>query len=179
MAGITVREIGAKRLLQEIGVEVPITVTADPAFLLRPEPGGADILRANGISTDEPLVGFSVREQGAAAPDLSDAAYHRLLADTADFIIRRYGARVVFVPMEMADLQEAHMVVGQMTLAHRAHVLSTRYDPRQILGIMQHLELAVGMSLHFLIFAAVNGVPLARSEEHTSELQSLMRISYA
>src|SRR3546814_3599065 len=46
MAGITVREIGAKRLLEEIGVEVPITVTADPAFLLRPEPGGHVIILA-------------------------------------------------------------------------------------------------------------------------------------
>lgn len=160
MAGITVREQSAKRLLEEIGVEVPVSVTADPALLLEPEPFTDAMLAEAGVPRDRRLVGFSVREHGAAAPDLSEAAYHGLLAEAADFAIERFGARVVFVPMERADVREAHRVIGSMALPEHAHVLPYRYTPRQTLGLMRHLDMAVGMRLHFMIFAAIAGTPL-------------------
>jgi polysaccharide pyruvyl transferase WcaK-like protein len=34
-----------------------------------------------------------------------------------------------------------------------------RYGPHQLLGLMDHLDLIVGMRLHILIFAALAGVP--------------------
>lgn len=161
MSGITVREVSAKRLLEEVGVAIPIEVTADPALLLRAASDGEEILARNAVPGDRPLVALSVREHGAAAPDLGQVGYHRLLADTADFIIRRYDARVVFVPMEAADLREAHLVMSGMNAVDRAHVLKYDYGPQQVLGLISRFEMAVGMRLHFLIFAAVSGVPLA------------------
>ncbi|WP_207458782.1 polysaccharide pyruvyl transferase family protein [Azospirillum sp. SYSU D00513] len=160
MGVITVREQSAKRLIEETGVSLPVTVTADPALLLTPEPFTREMLAEAGIPGDRRLVGMSVREVGAAAPDLSEAAYHQLLAEAADFIVERFGAEVVFVPMERADLREAHRVMGRMSMPDRAHLLGYRYRPRQILGLMQHFEMAVGMRLHFLVFAAVTGTPL-------------------
>lgn len=160
MTGITVREPSAKRLIEEIGVQVPVTVTADPALLLTPEPFTEEMLAEAGIPRGRPLVGLSVREQGAAAPELSDAAYHQLLAEAADYIVQRFGADVVFVPMERADVREAHRVMGRMAVSERAHLLQYRYTPRQIIGLMDHFEMAVGMRLHFLIFAAITGTPL-------------------
>ncbi|WP_051341216.1 polysaccharide pyruvyl transferase family protein [Azospirillum halopraeferens] len=159
MAGITVREASAKRLLEEIGVEVPVVVTADPALLLTPEPFTDAMLAEAGVPRGRPLVGMSVREQGVAAPDLSEAAYHQLLAEAADYIVERYDATVVFVPMERADVRESHRVMGHMVRAEQAHLLPYAYTPRQVMGLMQHLDLAVGMRLHFMIFAAVAGTP--------------------
>ncbi|XKH35673.1 polysaccharide pyruvyl transferase family protein [Azospirillum doebereinerae] len=160
MGGITVREQSAKRLIEEIGVRVPVEVTADPALLLTADPFTDAMLAEAGIPNDRPLVGLSVREQGAAAPDLTDAAYHQLLAEAADFIIERFGADVVFVPMERADVREAHRVMGRMAVPERAHLLKYQYEPRRIIGLMRHLKMAVGMRLHFLIFAAITGTPL-------------------
>jgi polysaccharide pyruvyl transferase CsaB len=160
MAGITVREISAKRLLEEIGVDRPVVVTADPAFLLEPEPFTDEMLRLEGLSADERLIGLSIRERGPAAPDLTEAAYHQLLADTADYIVRRFDARAVFVPTEMIDVREAHRVIGRMAAPQRAHVLRYAHAPRQVLGLMSRFEMAIGMRLHFLIFAALAGVPL-------------------
>ena len=117
MTGITVREIGAKRLLEEIGCTRPVTVTADPALLLDPAPFTDDMLRAEGIPADRRLIGLSIRERGAAAPDLDAGGYHGLLAQAADFIVHRYDAQVVFVPMERADLREAHQVIAAMSSA--------------------------------------------------------------
>ena len=160
MECITVRDAPAKQLLEEIGVEREALVTADPALLLEPQPFGERELRAEGVSSERPLVGMSVREPGGAAEELEPGVYHRLLADAADFIVARFGADVLFVPMERQDIGHSHRVVADMARPDHASVLRASYEPRQVLGLMQHLDMAVGMRLHFLIFAAIAQVPL-------------------
>jgi polysaccharide pyruvyl transferase CsaB len=160
MAGITVREVTAKRLCDEIGVTVPVEVTADPALLLESLPFTDEMLAREAVPADVPLVGFSIRERGGAAPALESAAYHELMADVADYCIQRYDAEVVYVPMERADRNEMHQVIAHMARAERAHVLHHSYDPREILGLVGRFELVAGMRLHFLIFAALAGTPL-------------------
>lgn len=159
---ITVRDRHARQLLEELGVQREITVTADPALLLEPEPLTLDeILRAEAFDPGARLVAFSVREPGPAAPHLNVEHYHRLLANAADFMIDRLDAEIVFFPMERRafDAQHSHGVVGQMSHANRATVLKRDYTPGQILSLLEHFEFAVGMRLHFLVFSALAGVP--------------------
>ena len=160
-AVVTVRERDARKILEEIGLTREIVVTADPALLLEPAPLAEDALKREGLDSGRQLVGVSVREPGAAAPDISEQAYHKLLADVADFMVDRYDADVVFVPMEprMVDVQHAHAVVARMLRAQRATVLKGDYTSEQLLGLMQHFAFAVGMRLHFLIFASLQNVP--------------------
>ncbi len=160
MEAVTVRDTETKRLLEEVGVRKPIEVTADPALLLTPLPFTEEMLEREGVSADRQLVGMSVREPGGAAPGLDQSPYHLTLASAADFIVDRFGADVVFVPMERADVGHAHRVMAEMAEPARASVLHGRYGPRQLLGLMDHLDMAVGMRLHFLIFAAIGHVPL-------------------
>ena len=154
---VTVREMSAKRLFEQIGVEQDVVVTADPALLLEPEPFTEAMLAREGVIKERALVGMSVREPGGATAEIGHAAYHALLANAADYIVARFDADVLFVPMERQDIREAHRVMADMGLADRASVLKGAYSPGQVLGLMQHLELAVGMRLHFLIFAANAG----------------------
>jgi polysaccharide pyruvyl transferase CsaB len=159
---ITVRDRHTRQLLEEVGVHREIVLTADPAILLEPEPLTLEeILRAEAVDPDARLVGFSVREPGPAAPQLDVDHYHRLLANAADFMIDRFDAEVVFIPMERRtfDVQHSHGVVGQMSHAQRATVLKRDYTPGQILSLLEHFEFTVGMRLHFLIFSALAGVP--------------------
>lgn len=159
---ITVRDRSSRQLLEDIGVEREIILSADPATLLQPEPLTLDeILDAEAIDPHARLIGFSVREPGPAAPDLEVEHYHRLLANTADFLIQRLDAEVVFFPLERRafDVQHSHAVVGRMSHAQQATVLKRDYTPGQILSLLQHFQFCVGMRLHFLIFAAVAGVP--------------------
>lgn len=158
---ITVRDRLGYRLLEDVGVTKDIHLTADPAFLLEPEELSVEALKAEGVDFDRPLIGFSVREPGPAAPDIAPEEYHALLANAADFMVERYDANVLFVPMEKTDVQHSHAVVAHMQYAERAEILRRRYSPRQILSLMGHLEFAVGMRLHFLIFAALRGTPFA------------------
>jgi polysaccharide pyruvyl transferase CsaB len=157
---VTVRDEESKLALEEAGLNGDVTVTADPALLLEPEDFDGDDLRTEGVPRDRRLVGMSVREPGRAAQHLDEDQYHHLLAEVADFLVHRLDAHVVFVPMERGDIGHAHAVLSHMTAVEQGRVLHGEYRPCQILGLMRHLDLAVGMRLHFLIFAAMAGIPL-------------------
>lgn len=159
---ITVRDRHSQQLLEDVGVQGEIQLTADPAVLLEPEPLTlSEILLAEAIDPHARLIGFSVREPGPAAPNLDEEHYHRLVANAADFMADRLDAEVVFFPMERRtfDIQHSHGVVAQMRHAQHATVLKRDYTPGQILSLLSHFEFAVGMRLHFLIFSALAGVP--------------------
>jgi polysaccharide pyruvyl transferase CsaB len=160
-AAITVRDRGARHLLEEVGVEREILVTGDPALLLRPEPLPDGTLEREDLLGERRLIGMSVREPGKAAPDLSEDRYHALLSNAADFMVDRFGADIVLVPMErqVRDVQHSHAVVAGMLRASRGRVLKGKYTSGQMLSLLGRFEFAVGMRLHFLIFAALAGVP--------------------
>ena len=142
-AVVTVRERGARQVLEDIDLQREIVVTADPALLLEPEPLPQDALKREGLDKARTLVGMSVREPGAAAPDISEQAYHKLLADAADFMVDRYDADVVFVPMEpkMLDVQHAMRSWRRCCARQRAMVLKGDYTSGQLLSLMQALRL--------------------------------------
>jgi len=158
---VTVREKSAQRVLEEAGLRREVTVTADPALLLRPEPLPRGILKHEGLEGRRRLIGMSVREPGVAAPDLDPKVYHALLANAADFMVDRWSANVVFVPMERSvlDTQHSHAVIAGMLRPQRATVLKGKYTPGQMLSWMKRFDFALGMRLHFLIFAAIQGTP--------------------
>src|SRR5262245_41416899 len=158
---ITVRERSAQHVLEHAGVHREITVTADPALLLKPEPLPRGVLRTEGLEGRRRLIGMSVREPGVAAPDLDVNQYHSLLANAADFMVDRFDADIVFVPMERSvlDSQHSHAVISKMLRAQRATVLKGEYTSGQLLSLMGKLDFALGMRLHFLIFAAIQGTP--------------------
>jgi polysaccharide pyruvyl transferase WcaK-like protein len=111
------------------------------------------------VDVSKRLVGFSVREPGPAAPDIDPDDYYQLLANAADFIVERYDADVVFVPLERTDVQHSHAVVAHMQKAEKAEIVRRQYTPRQLIDLMGHFEFAVGMRLHFCIFATLSGTP--------------------
>jgi polysaccharide pyruvyl transferase CsaB len=157
---VTVRDEESKLVLEEAGLTRPISVTADPALLLEPGDRGAALLRAEAVPRGMRLVGMSVREPGRAAEHLDEEGYHQLLANVGDFLVHRLDAHVVFVSMERGDIRHAHSVVSRMAQADRCTVLHGDHGPQEVLDIVAELDLAVGMRLHFLVFAALAGIPL-------------------
>ncbi|WP_411576599.1 polysaccharide pyruvyl transferase family protein [Streptomyces mutabilis] len=160
MDDVVVRDEESRLVLEEVGVERGITVTADPALLLPAEPFTSEMMAGEGVPADARLVGMSVREPGRAAEHLDEGDYHTLLAGVADFLVRRLDVHVVFVPMERQDIRHAHAVLSRMAASDRGRIINGVYSPGQILGLMRHFDLVVGMRLHFLIFAALHGLPV-------------------
>ena len=177
-AVITVRDRQGRRLLEEVGVEKELRLTADPALLLKPEPLPRGALRREGLDHGRRLVGASIREPGPAAPDIDIDHCHSLFANAADFIADRLDADIVFVPLERqhVDMQHSYAVLSRMQLVQRATLLKGEYTPGQLLTLMGQFELAIGMRLHFLMFAAIQGVPfvpLPYASKVTGFLQDL------
>ncbi|WP_459615574.1 polysaccharide pyruvyl transferase family protein [Bordetella sp. 2513F-2] len=175
---ITVRDRQGFRLLEEVGLQRDIHVTADPALLMKAQmlPDGA--LTREGLDLPRRRIGFSVREPGPAAPGMSADHYHDLLANAADFMVRRFDADVVFIPLERGnlDLQHSHAVAARMRRAQQASVLKGEYSPGQLMSIIEGFEFCVGMRLHFLIFSALQSVPfvaLPYASKVTGLLQDL------
>ncbi|RJL24863.1 polysaccharide pyruvyl transferase [Bailinhaonella thermotolerans] len=160
MTDVVVRDEESKLVLEDVGVNRPVTVTADPALLLKAQPFTTEMLAREGVVKSGPLVGLSVREPGRAAQNLDEDSYHSLIAEMADFLVNRLDANLLFVPMERDDIRHSHAVMSHMSSPERGRVLNERYSPGQILGLMRHLDMVVGMRLHFLIFATLTGVPL-------------------
>jgi len=50
---------------------------------------------------------MSVREPGVAAPDLDPVVYHALARQRADFMVDRFDADILFVPMEHSVLDSS------------------------------------------------------------------------
>ncbi|WP_460350576.1 polysaccharide pyruvyl transferase family protein [Actinoallomurus acanthiterrae] len=160
MTDLTVRDHESILVLEGMGVTREIPATADAAVLLEPEEFTEEMLLREGIDGQARLVGLSVREPGRAADNLDESSYHGLLAEVADFMTCRYEAQAVFIPMERGDIAHSHAVLSAMSAPENARVLNRTYSPGQIAGLMRHLDFAVGMRLHFLIFAARAGVPV-------------------
>lgn len=158
---LTVRDKRSCQILEEIGIQREIIVTADPALLLSPETVSQTMLKSEGLVQNKRIIGMSVREAGVAAPDIHEEHYHTLLANAADFMIERFEADILFIPMEPRefDLQHSHAVISRMLRPQHASILKGNYTSGQLLTILSKCEFTVGMRLHFLIFSAIQGIP--------------------
>jgi polysaccharide pyruvyl transferase CsaB len=160
VTAVTVREKDDKQLLEDIGINRPVIVTADPSFLLQPGTLPEGIAEGEHLTGERLVIGMSVREPGPAAPGLDESSYHALLANAADFMIDRLNASIVFVPMERpGDLQHSHAIMSKMLFPEHSWVLKGEYSSSQVLSLMKYFDFALGMRLHFLIFAAMQGIP--------------------
>src|SRR3546814_10744864 len=75
---------------------------------------------------------------------------------------------------DTSDLLYQTGIVAQLALT--SHLLDVGFDDR---WCARHIGLHIGKALAYSNASGLNYQSAARSEEHTSELQSLMRISYA
>ncbi|RPI46041.1 MAG: polysaccharide pyruvyl transferase [Bacteroidetes bacterium] len=159
---ITVRDRNSQKVLEGLGIETEIHVTADPALLLPSENLENEVPEIVHMDKKRKIVGFSVREPGGAAPGINEDVYHDILANAADYIIDRLDADILFIPMESnkRDQQHSHAVISLMQKPQHATVLKGKYTPGQLLSIMDRFSFAVGMRLHFLILAALKSIPL-------------------
>ena len=146
---VTGRDSESAELLKSIGVKKPpVLVTADPAFVLEPDPAEADRALADLGLSGGPTVGVSLRPWKATVDWPAEAAAGiRMACD-------KIGARVLVIPMQ----PESDSCLWPNAREGEAVIAST-LDPGTVKGIIGRCGLMVGMRLHSLIFAAGEGVP--------------------
>lgn len=155
---ITLREEKSLIELKDLNITKPhIFVTADPAFSLdiqaASEKDVDKIFIEEGINAKGPFIGFSVREWN------HHEKFEETIARTADYIIEKYNAVPIFLPMQYpADLCIIESILSKMK--GKGHAIRKNHGEANILGIIKKLDMLIGMRLHALIFAACSGIPI-------------------
>jgi len=152
---ITVRDEASAGLLESLGVTVPVEVTADPSFLLEPDPSERlEAWWAANIPADRPVIGVALRQWNS--PDAHDR-YHAISDALAEMALRT-GALLLFIPMQAGqDLHMSEEMAGWTPAESR--VLTLSLTPREMLALTGRCDFILAMRLHTLIFAVRQGVP--------------------
>ncbi|HKV45242.1 MAG TPA: polysaccharide pyruvyl transferase CsaB [bacterium] len=149
---ITLRDPASLAALAELGVDrPPVALAADPALLLEPDPSthvAAEVTRWGGGTP----FGLAVRAWDTDAWLATVAAAARTVAE-------RRGARWICVPMHPPGDVAVAARVAEM-IGGGATVVEAALRPREMLALFGRLAVVVGMRLHALMFAAIQGVPL-------------------
>ncbi|GAB6138188.1 polysaccharide pyruvyl transferase CsaB [Halanaerobaculum tunisiense] len=151
VAAITVRDQASRSLLQELGVRAEIQLTADPVFTLQPvsQARQEEILAKEGVTLTSPVIGVAPRAW-------QENTYLSELAKLLDQLHNQLQAEILFIPLQYpADREMSYQLQGLMT--NSARIITGNYTPRELLSLVEEVDLLVGVRLHSLIFAALMG----------------------
>jgi len=151
---ITLRDAASAELLRAIGVHrPPMSVTADPVFALRP--AAEEVSRAEsylndlGIDKNQGIIGVSIRYWNT----FSDQQMARLLDKLAE-----KGHPLLLIPLQHpVDLEYSYQI--KRLMKSTVTIADAQFTSTELMGLISHLRLLVGMRLHSLIFAACVGTP--------------------
>jgi polysaccharide pyruvyl transferase CsaB len=163
LQAITVRDAASAALLEACGVRAEaIEVTADPVLALRPAaPHLVDRVWDDlGLAPGRPVLAVSLRpwrtwtEQGLKS-----------LSAVLGQLASEWNAQVLLLPFHRPDdrwlLDELHQCLAARPEPHRPSVvvLEAALSPALMMGVLQRVDLVLGMRLHALIMAAAVGTP--------------------
>ncbi len=165
---ITVRDIISKDWLVKAGVKKQIHVTADPAINLEP----VDLSRVTEIMIQQ-KIGLAPLTIGVSFAPLFHIEkfwprkhhkyinYRNACAQIIDYLISRLDTHVVFIPMQPSvDIPFASDVITNLKNQEKVHILRGEYAPQEIMGIIEKMDMIIGIRFHSLIFSAVMYVPI-------------------
>ncbi len=154
---ITLREPDSMEELTLMGVtKPPRLVTADPAIEILPT-GDEEIdalKRKIGLDPSKKTISISVRKWKNETEKMIS-----VLAETADRLIEEEDMQVLLLPLHYS---EDYKICQQLQCAMKHESILPEKECRvvEMLGLIKDVEVAVGMRLHSLIYAASLNVPV-------------------
>lgn len=179
---ITLREEISKMCLEESGVNrLSIHLTADTAFVLEPVPCERvnEIFLKEGINKDnKPLVGINISQLLNYKSKTQNVKqdYIEIIAKTADYIVSKLGATVIFVPHEIYP-REIKEIIGDtqkiggddITAVKEAFLktknedrivpITNKYTLEELKGMIGRCDLFIGARTHSTIASTSMCVP--------------------
>lgn len=145
-AGVTVRDTRSKEILIQLGIPAEkIQVTSDPVFLLNDRD-------TDQVSKNSFLI--SLRP----IPQNQDQ-----LLETMDqlipFIENELNGEVKFVQMQKATFEDDITIFDELRKKHHHISVITPNSTAELEFLMNRAQMAIGMRLHFLLFALKKNVP--------------------
>lgn len=175
LSAITVRDTASRQLLQDLGVQRPILVSADPALVLRSDESRATELQEE---ADSPYAVIAPRRwfhyRHSFLPVKWQNAAHRKaspkfnatldgLARLADWLAEAHDLNLLFIPMypgaEQGDELVSEAIRERMRYSSRAQILRRDYRPEDLVGVIGQSQVVLGVRLHSAILATCATVP--------------------
>ncbi len=159
---ITVRDERSRRWLLDIGCKKEITVTGDPALVLKENEGaGPALLKTMGIP-DVPLVGLNgiplfLPKAWGSRMDRYDILIERLV-EIARHVIEYLGLHLLGIPFMEMD-RDVLAAVASAAGREKFKILGRGIPPRDLLSVIGSLEAMIGMRYHSLLFSAMTATP--------------------
>lgn len=171
---ITLRENFSRNVLQEIGVKHDIIkVVPDDAFDISSidKKDALDILLREGIDINE------IRKRNQKIVAVSTRAWWEIddenvplrvaLEKSISFLAREDKNYIIFVPTSFYqgpgddDIKTSKEIVSRVRILRDTNfkILSGMYNWSQLKGILGLMDVAIGTSYHFVVFAVSMGVP--------------------
>lgn len=152
---ITVRDETSRKELEDIGVKVPVTVTADAVLSMHPvdKTIAERLLQPYKLKGTTPKIGVCVRSWK------NNIEYQGILAKALDELVQELEASIVFIPMQYpADFEESLKIANLMQ--ENAVVLDQSFTTTELLSLSGTMDIMVGIRLHALIFASLMEKPV-------------------
>ncbi|MFW6026068.1 MAG: polysaccharide pyruvyl transferase CsaB [Candidatus Woesearchaeota archaeon] len=151
---ITLRDKDSLNLLKNIGVkEELINLTVDPVYGLYAN----DFLNSKNSLLDfkkkseEKLVAISLRPW-------EDNSYLKSVIKAVDYLYERKKIKFVILPMYLdQDLEISKKLKEKMKSP--AYLWKKKLTPAEMISLFSNFDFFIGVRLHSLIFAAINGIP--------------------
>ncbi len=171
---IYVREAWSEQYVLKLGVDRKrVVYCPDLAFLFRarnvstaervPASSASEVAASWAADVSRPLLGVSVREHdfpGTANPGECRRRYFTTVAETADYMVEHYNARVVVVPQTLEDRSAGRLVSTEMTRQNDVVVLEDDLSPSQLQELYAQCRMVVGTRMHANILAMCVNTPV-------------------
>jgi N-acetylglucosaminyldiphosphoundecaprenol N-acetyl-beta-D-mannosaminyltransferase len=170
---ITLRENSSEEFLKRIGVKnIPIKVVPDDAFNVSPisEKEALDILLKEGINISK------IKENGKKVIAVNARTWWKMdnkniaLKDTIEkyinFIAEKNRYFIIFIPTAYGsspianDINSSREILESMREVNNIKLLKNLYTWNQIKGILQCVDISIGISYHFIVFSFSMGIPI-------------------
>ncbi|MDO5028670.1 MAG: polysaccharide pyruvyl transferase CsaB [Bacillota bacterium] len=155
-AYITLRDQSSYNFVRALGVKNDhIEVTADPVFLLESSSDARvdQILEDQNIVLSDRVLGISLR-QWQKSPMLS-----REVAKFCDSLVEE-DLDILVLPMHYPYDVEYCQQIKTLSKNKRVHVIDSKYEVEDLIGLLKRCQLVMAMRLHALIYAAKANVPV-------------------
>lgn len=179
---ITVRDDNSAKCLQDVGINKPqVVITGDPAIALVScsQERADEILDQAKISQSQgPSIAVCLRPWFFPKHSWVPVKYilkfdiykkkdkgffkrfFETIAYTLDKLIKDLDAQIIFVPFWLEqDFKIARLVADKMRNKQSIRIISRKYTSQETLGIINRMDLVLGMRLHSLIFAVISEIP--------------------
>lgn len=190
---VTLRERISYHHIKEMGLHNDrISVTGDPAFLLKPAPPERirEILAEEGIDKgSNPLIGITMTQKKASMafpqfkdPERSYIKHAEVFAEIIDNLVAKLNATVIFVPhcigfgAKLDDRIVGQDIFQRCRKKERVKVINNEYSAAELKGLMGQFDLFIGERLHSVINTMSMGVPSIVISNSSDERLDIIRM---